>query len=69
MLAGWDVEQGDVNGDGIKPAMLVSLTAPKLVARHFSGTHYLGGRFVPPGIKVHVQLLRLFPQASPPCCL
>lgn len=27
--------------------MLVSLTAPKLCARHFKGAHYLGGRFVP----------------------
>ncbi|EPS61585.1 hypothetical protein M569_13210, partial [Genlisea aurea] len=49
--SGWHVEEGDVNGDGIKPDMLVSLTAPKLCARKFSGAHhFLGGRFVPPSI-------------------
>ena len=33
--------------------MLVSLTAPKRAARFFEGPyHYLGGRFVPPAIKV-----------------
>jgi hypothetical protein len=46
------VEQGDVNGDGIKPDMLISLTAPKLCAKQFHGTHYIGGRFVPLQIKV-----------------
>jgi hypothetical protein len=46
------VEQGDVNGDGIKPDMLISLTAPKLCAKQFHGTHYVGGRFVPLQIKV-----------------
>ncbi|KAF5818617.1 putative NAD(P)H-hydrate epimerase, Pyridoxal 5'-phosphate synthase [Helianthus annuus] len=49
--SGWHVEEGDVVGDGIKPDMLVSLTAPKLCAKKFSGTHhFLGGRFVPPSI-------------------
>lgn len=47
--SGWDVEEGDVNGDGIRPSMLISLTAPKLCAAHFTGEHhYLGGRFLPP---------------------
>ena len=46
--SGWDVEEGDKGGDGLKPEMLVSLTAPKLCARFFEGKHhYLGGRFVP----------------------
>lgn len=50
--SGWHVEEGDVNGDGIKPDMLVSLTAPKLCAKKFNGRHhFLGGRFVPPSIK------------------
>lgn len=50
--SGWHVEEGDVNGEGIKPDMLVSLTAPKLCAKKFSGPHhFLGGRFVPPSIK------------------
>lgn len=50
--SGWDVEAGDTTQQGIQPAMLVSLTAPKLAARGFQGVHYLGGRFVPPAIKV-----------------
>ncbi|CAI0447939.1 unnamed protein product [Linum tenue] len=49
--SGWHVEEGDVNGGGMKPDMLVSLTAPKLGAKNFSGAHhFLGGRFVPPAI-------------------
>lgn len=49
--SGWHVEQGDINGEGLKPNMLVSLTAPKLCAKKFSGPHhFLGGRFVPPSI-------------------
>lgn len=43
--AGWDVERGDVSGGGIRPQLLVSLTAPKLCARGFAGEHhYLGVR-------------------------
>lgn len=50
--SGWDVEQGDSSGlYPIHPDMLISLTAPKLCAKFFKGKyHYLGGRFVPPGI-------------------
>lgn len=49
--SGWHVEEGDATGEGIKPDMLVSLTAPKLCAKKFSGPHhFLGGRFVPPSI-------------------
>ncbi|XP_021283999.1 pyridoxine/pyridoxamine 5'-phosphate oxidase 1, chloroplastic isoform X2 [Herrania umbratica] len=49
--SGWHVEEGDVDSEGIKPDMLVSLTAPKLCAKKFSGPHhFLGGRFVPPSI-------------------
>ncbi|KAJ1909441.1 hypothetical protein IWQ60_011167 [Tieghemiomyces parasiticus] len=45
--SGWDVEQGDVHHTDIRPEMLISLTAPKLAAKHFRGKfHYLGGRFV-----------------------
>jgi hypothetical protein len=47
------VEEGDASGTGLRPDMLVSLTAPKKCARHFRGRfHYLGGRFVPPAIRV-----------------
>eukprot|EP00899_Mesostigma_viride_P027316 jgi/Mesvir1/776/Mv17375-RA.1 len=49
--SGWDVELGDVKGTGMRPDMLVSLTAPKKCARMFGGPHhFLGGRFVPPAI-------------------
>ena len=43
--SGWDVDRGDVSGDGLRPDMLISLTAPKLCARAFAGRHhYLGVR-------------------------
>ncbi|TYZ68260.1 hypothetical protein PybrP1_005296 [[Pythium] brassicae (nom. inval.)] len=48
--SGWHVENGNESGNGLEPQMLVSLTAPKLCARHFEGpdkVHYLGGRFLP----------------------
>lgn len=46
--SGWDVERGPPKNDGIKPQMLISLTAPKMCALMFDGKfHYLGGRFVP----------------------
>ncbi|CBN77089.1 pyridoxamine 5-phosphate oxidase, putative [Ectocarpus siliculosus] len=49
--SGWSVDEGDSKGGGLKPEMLISLTAPKLSARFFEGPHhFLGGRFVPPGI-------------------
>ncbi|KAH6756993.1 pyridoxin 5'-phosphate oxidase [Perilla frutescens var. hirtella] len=49
--SGWHVEEGDLSGKGIRPDLLVSLTAPKLCAKRFSGPHhFLGGRFVPPAI-------------------
>lgn len=50
--SGWHVEEGDhEGGGGIKPDMLVSLTAPKLCAKSFCGPHhFLGGRFVPPSV-------------------
>jgi NAD(P)H-hydrate epimerase len=48
--SGWDVEAGDVAGGGLAPDVLVSLTAPKRCAEGFRGRHFLGGRFVPPGL-------------------
>lgn len=41
----WHVEHGNTN-NAFTPAVLVSLTAPKLGAAHFTGRHFLGGRFV-----------------------
>ncbi|KAM8840305.1 NAD(P)H-hydrate epimerase isoform 1-T2 [Spinachia spinachia] len=53
--SGWDVEQG--SADGLQPDMLISLTAPKKSARLFRGRyHFLGGRFVPPGLERKYQL-------------
>ncbi|KAH7654673.1 Pyridoxamine 5'-phosphate oxidase protein [Dioscorea alata] len=42
--SGWHVEEGDTDGSGFKPEML--LCAKKFVGPH----HFLGGRFVPPSI-------------------
>ena len=48
---GWDVEKE--TPEGLKPDVLISLTAPKLCARYFTGRHHwLGGRFVPPAMMV-----------------
>uniref|UniRef100_A0A667J002 NAD(P)H-hydrate epimerase n=1 Tax=Lynx canadensis TaxID=61383 RepID=A0A667J002_LYNCA len=53
--SGWDVEKG--NSGGIQPDLLISLTAPKKSASHFTGRyHYLGGRFVPPALEKKYQL-------------
>lgn len=48
--SGWHVENGNESGLGLDPQVLVSLTAPKLCARHMKcdKIHYVGGRFVPP---------------------
>jgi NAD(P)H-hydrate epimerase len=54
--SGWDVDRGDTTGAGLRPDVLVSLTAPKLCAASFSGRHYLGGRFVPAAITAKYQL-------------
>lgn len=45
--SGWDVEQGNAEGVGLEPDVLVSLTAPKEGVRTYRGRHFLGGRFVP----------------------
>ena len=46
----WDVNGGDLSGAGFKPDVLISLTAPKLSAKKFEGRHFVGGRFLPPGL-------------------
>lgn len=48
--SGWDVESGPTKELNYQPAVLVSLTAPKKCAEHFTGRHFLGGRFVPPAL-------------------
>jgi len=53
--SGWNVETGPPSNTEdtpvLAPDLLISLTAPKLCAKHFQGRfHYLGGRFVPPAL-------------------
>lgn len=59
------MENGDPNG--IQPEVLVSLTAPKLCARLFTGKHhFLGGRFVPPELATKYELnLPPYPGTEP----
>ncbi|KAM0277778.1 hypothetical protein ACHAQH_005571 [Verticillium albo-atrum] len=45
----WDIEDGPPKaglGSSFNPAVLVSLTAPKPLVKHFRGRHFVGGRFV-----------------------
>ncbi|PKS09507.1 hypothetical protein jhhlp_004124 [Lomentospora prolificans] len=49
----WDIENGPPKtglGSTFNPSVLVSLTAPKPLVKHFVGRHFIGGRFVPPSI-------------------
>ncbi|GJC84761.1 NAD(P)H-hydrate epimerase [Colletotrichum liriopes] len=49
----WNIEDGPPSsgpGSSFHPAVLVSLTAPKPLVKHFKGRHFIGGRFVSPGI-------------------
>jgi periplasmic divalent cation tolerance protein len=48
--SGWDVDKGDVFGTGLVPAAVVSLTLPKRCMMGYQGTHYVGGRFMPPAL-------------------
>lgn len=55
--SGWDVENGPPEDSALSPDMLISLTAPKICAKHFKGQyHVLGGRFVPPKMQQKYQL-------------
>lgn len=58
--SGWDVEKGPISEKSLKPALLISLSAPKQCAkREFIDTakHFLGGRFLPPGIIAKYNLI------------
>ncbi|CAK7236256.1 hypothetical protein SCUCBS95973_009546 [Sporothrix curviconia] len=49
----WNIEDGPPKsgvGSTFHPAVLVSLTAPKPLVKHFRGRHFIGGRFVAPSI-------------------
>eukprot|EP00968_Pinguiococcus_pyrenoidosus_P027707 scaffold7417_cov258-Pinguiococcus_pyrenoidosus.AAC.7 len=53
--SGWDVELGPTAAGAkpLRPDTLVSLTAPKLASKHFTGArHFVGGRFLPEGLGV-----------------
>jgi len=54
--SGWDVERGDTMGLGLRPDVLVSLTAPKEGVRAFAGRHFLGGRFVSRSLEERYEL-------------
>ncbi|PPQ71814.1 hypothetical protein CVT24_006204 [Panaeolus cyanescens] len=63
--SGWDVEKGNDLGVGLKPDVLISLTAPKLGVKDFMGRHFLGGRFVPKYLEDKYQLnLPQYPGSS-----
>jgi hydroxyethylthiazole kinase-like uncharacterized protein yjeF len=65
--SGWSVDEGDVEGSGLRPHALVALTAPKECTSGFSGSLWLGGRFVPPGLAKEFGIdgyARLYPGAS-----
>lgn len=51
--SGWHVEKGPESDNSLKPALLISLSAPKRCAKPEilkNAKHFLGGRFLPPGI-------------------
>lgn len=54
--SGWDVNRGDIHGTGFTPEAVISLTAPKLCMKDYSGVHYVGGRFVPPKLAAELGL-------------
>ncbi|CAG9322531.1 unnamed protein product [Blepharisma stoltei] len=60
--SGWDVENGNITGEGLEPNVLISLGVPKLCATYFRGIHYIGGRFVPLSLAEEFQVdLPLYP--------
>jgi len=55
--SGWDVNEGDIHGTKFVPDAVISLTAPKLCMKDYSGVHYVGGRFVPPRLAAELGLV------------
>nr|CDJ93902.1 YjeF-related protein domain containing protein [Haemonchus contortus] len=64
--SGWHVENGPPSeGPYIHPHGIISLTAPKLCVRDWTGPHFVGGRFVPKQLaKEHGLLLPKYPNAD-----
>lgn len=54
--SGWHVDEGDIHRTNFTPAALVSLTLPKYSTFSFRGTHYIGGRFIPPLLQIELGL-------------
>ena len=54
--SGWNVDSGPVFEKSINPSINLSLSAPKHCLKHFNGENYLGGRFLPDGIKSEFNL-------------
>lgn len=59
--SGWHVEDGNVSDNveyQFQPEILISLTAPKLCAKGYTGKHFIGGRFLPDflGAKYNIQM-------------
>ncbi|CAO1628011.1 unnamed protein product [Parajaminaea phylloscopi] len=49
--SGWHVDDGNPDESNyFTPEVVVSLTAPKKGLKKFRGTHFLGGRFLPPNV-------------------
>lgn len=49
----WSIEDGPPAqgvGSTFQPGVLISLSAPKPLVKHFKGRHFIGGRFIPPAI-------------------
>ena len=55
--SGWDVNEGDIHHTKFVPDAVISLTAPKLCMKDYSGVHYVGGRFVPPKLAAELGLV------------
>lgn len=54
--SGWNVEEGNKDGLGLQPDVLISLTAPKEGVKEFKGRHFLGGRFISKEMEKKYQL-------------
>lgn len=55
--SGWDVDHGDVFSTGFSPSATISLTLPKNCMSTYCGTHYVGGRFMPPSLASEFNLI------------
>ncbi|WKX91763.1 hypothetical protein Q1695_010081 [Nippostrongylus brasiliensis] len=64
--SGWHVENGAPSeGPYIRPHGIISLTAPKMCVRDWTGPHFIGGRFVPKQLaEEHGLLLPQYPGAD-----